>query len=95
MAVASAAPLAMNEALRMATNSQAYLEGTKVKGTKSLIADLCRHFHNPGWVSGTRAGGAITIKVNDDSIPKPQQGIVMSFSGKHSFKILVRVGFKI
>ncbi|XP_016498774.1 putative bifunctional methylthioribulose-1-phosphate dehydratase/enolase-phosphatase E1 1 isoform X2 [Nicotiana tabacum] len=80
MAVASAAPLlAMNGAVKMATNSQVYLEGTKVKETKSLIAELCRHFYNQGWVSGT--GGSITIKVNDDSIPKPQQLIVMSPSG--------------
>ncbi|XP_016476153.2 putative bifunctional methylthioribulose-1-phosphate dehydratase/enolase-phosphatase E1 1 [Nicotiana tabacum] len=80
MAVASAAPLlAMNGAVKMATNSQAYLEGTKVKETKTLIAELCRHFYNQGWVSGT--GGSITIKVHDDSIPKPQQLIVMSPSG--------------
>ncbi|KAG5579002.1 hypothetical protein H5410_049629 [Solanum commersonii] len=50
MAIASAAPLlAMNGALKMATNSQAYLEGT--------------------------------IKLQDNSIPKPQQLIVISHSG--------------
>ncbi|MCE2055549.1 hypothetical protein HAX54_042867 [Datura stramonium] len=79
MAVASAAPLAMSGAMKVATNSQAYLEGTKVKVTKSLMAELCRHFYNQGWVSGT--GGSITIKVHDDSIPKAQQLIVMSPSG--------------
>ncbi|XP_055809043.1 probable bifunctional methylthioribulose-1-phosphate dehydratase/enolase-phosphatase E1 1 isoform X2 [Solanum dulcamara] len=79
MAVASAAPLAMNGAIKMATNSQAYLEGTKVKQTKSLIAYLCRNFYNKGWVAGT--GGSITIKVHDNSISKPQQLIVMSYSG--------------
>ncbi|XP_009785430.1 putative bifunctional methylthioribulose-1-phosphate dehydratase/enolase-phosphatase E1 1 [Nicotiana tabacum] len=63
----------------MATDSQAYLEGDKVKDTKSLIAELCRHFYNQGWVGGT--GGSITIKVHDESIPKPQQLIVMSPSG--------------
>ncbi|KAK4369174.1 hypothetical protein RND71_012966 [Anisodus tanguticus] len=63
----------------MATTSQAYLEGDKVKETKSLITELCRHFYNQGWVSGT--GGSITIKVHDDSIPKSQQLIVMSPSG--------------
>lgn len=63
----------------MAINSQAYLEGDKVKQTKSLIAELCRHFYNQGWVSGT--GGSITIKVHDESVPKSQQLIVMSPSG--------------
>ncbi|KAF2314344.1 hypothetical protein GH714_025534 [Hevea brasiliensis] len=59
--------------------SQAYLESKAVKDTRVLIADLCRHFYNLGWVSGT--GGSITIKVHDDSIPKPQQLIIMSPSG--------------
>ncbi|XP_059282302.1 probable bifunctional methylthioribulose-1-phosphate dehydratase/enolase-phosphatase E1 1 [Lycium ferocissimum] len=75
----AAAQLSVNGALKMATNSQAYLEGDKVKETKSLIAELCRHFYNQGWVSGT--GGSITIKVHDDSVPKSQQLIVMSPSG--------------
>ncbi|GAA0150275.1 dehydratase [Lithospermum erythrorhizon] len=61
------------------TRSQAYIEGGKVKETKGLISELCRHFYNQGWVSGT--GGSITIKVHDESIPKPQQLIVMSPSG--------------
>ncbi|KAK6132692.1 hypothetical protein DH2020_033575 [Rehmannia glutinosa] len=63
----------------MATTSQAYLEGIRVKETKALISDLCRQFYHLGWVSGT--GGSITIKVHDDSIPKSQQLIVMSPSG--------------
>ncbi|XP_060188045.1 probable bifunctional methylthioribulose-1-phosphate dehydratase/enolase-phosphatase E1 1 [Lycium barbarum] len=75
----AAAQLSVNGALKMASNSQAYLEGDKVKETKSLIAELCRHFYNQGWVSGT--GGSITIKVHDDSVPKSQQLIVMSPSG--------------
>lgn len=82
MAVALAAPLALNGAVKMANSaitSQAYLEGSRVKETKALIAELCRHFYNLGWVSGT--GGSITIKVHDDSVPKPQQLIVMSPSG--------------
>ncbi|PHT43808.1 putative bifunctional methylthioribulose-1-phosphate dehydratase/enolase-phosphatase E1 [Capsicum baccatum] len=79
MAAASAAQLAVNGGVKMANNSQAYLEGDKVKQTKSLIAELCRHFYNQGWVSGT--GGSITIKVHDDSVPKSQQLIVMSPSG--------------
>lgn len=60
-------------------SSQAYLEGNLVKSTRSLVSDLCRHFYGLGWVSGT--GGSITIKVHDDSVPKPQQLIVMSPSG--------------
>lgn len=78
MASAMATPLAVNGAVKMAT-SQAYLEGSKVKETKVLIAELCRQFYHLGWVSGT--GGSITIKVHDDSIPKPNQLIVMSPSG--------------
>lgn len=77
--MAAAAPLVVNGAVKMAANSQAYLEGGKVRETKALIAELCRHFYTQGWVSGT--GGSITIKVHDDSIPRPQQLIVMSPSG--------------
>ncbi|KAJ1403441.1 putative bifunctional methylthioribulose-1-phosphate dehydratase/enolase-phosphatase E1 [Sesbania bispinosa] len=61
------------------TSSQAYLEGKAVKETRALMAELCRHFYKLGWVSGT--GGSISIKVHDDSIPKPQQLILMSPSG--------------
>ncbi|XP_059662661.1 probable bifunctional methylthioribulose-1-phosphate dehydratase/enolase-phosphatase E1 1 [Cornus florida] len=77
-AAASAAPLAVN-GLKMVTTSQAYLESSRVKETKVLISDLCRQFYTLGWVSGT--GGSITIKVHDDSIPKPNQLILMSPSG--------------
>ncbi|KAK4398374.1 putative bifunctional methylthioribulose-1-phosphate dehydratase/enolase-phosphatase E1 1 [Sesamum angolense] len=63
----------------MGTTSQAYLESSRVKETKALIAELCRHFYNLGWVSGT--GGSITVKVHDDSVPKPEQLVVMSPSG--------------
>ncbi|RAL38141.1 hypothetical protein DM860_000835 [Cuscuta australis] len=77
--MATAAPPAVNGAVKMATTSQAYLESGKVKETKVLIADLCRHFYNQGWVSGT--GGSITVKVHEDSIPRHQQLIVMSPSG--------------
>lgn len=59
--------------------SQAYLESKAVKETRALISELCRQFYTLGWVSGT--GGSITIKVHDDSIPKPQQLILMSPSG--------------
>ncbi|KAJ1377083.1 putative bifunctional methylthioribulose-1-phosphate dehydratase/enolase-phosphatase E1 [Sesbania bispinosa] len=61
------------------TASQAYLEGKAVNETRALISELCRHFYNLGWVSGT--GGSITIKVHDDSIPKSHQLILMSPSG--------------
>lgn len=77
--MAAAAPLVVNGAVKMANTSQAYLESGKVRETKALITELCRHFYTQGWVSGT--GGSITIKVHDDSIPKPQQLIVMSPSG--------------
>ncbi|XP_057453477.1 probable bifunctional methylthioribulose-1-phosphate dehydratase/enolase-phosphatase E1 [Lotus japonicus] len=65
--------------VKEATASQAYLEGKAVNDTRALIAELCRHFYNLGWVSGT--GGSITIKVHDDSIPKPHQLVIMSPSG--------------
>jgi len=61
------------------TSSQAYLEGKAVKETRALMAELCRHFYTLGWVTGT--GGSITMRVHDDSIPKPQQLILMSPSG--------------
>lgn len=64
---------------KLGTASQAYLESRAVSDTKVLISDLCRQFYNLGWVSGT--GGSITIKVHDDSVPKPQQLVIMSPSG--------------
>ncbi|XP_030489753.2 probable bifunctional methylthioribulose-1-phosphate dehydratase/enolase-phosphatase E1 1 isoform X2 [Cannabis sativa] len=65
--------------VKLGTTSQAYMESKAVNDTRVLLSDLCRHFYTLGWVSGT--GGSITIKVHDDSIPKPQQLIVMSPSG--------------
>ncbi|KAL8237891.1 hypothetical protein R6Q59_018972 [Mikania micrantha] len=65
--------------VKMAVTSQAYLEGSQVKQTKSLISELCRLFYNLGWVSGT--GGSITAKVHDDSVPKSDQLVIMSPSG--------------
>lgn len=59
--------------------SRAYPESKPVMDTRVLISDLCRQFYPPGWVSGT--GGSITMKVHGDSIPKPDQLIVMSPSG--------------
>ncbi len=75
----AAVPAVAVNGVKVGSTSQAYLESKAVKDTKSLISDLCRQFYNLGWVSGT--GGSITIKVHDDSIPKPQQLIVMSPSG--------------
>ncbi|KAK3028409.1 hypothetical protein RJ639_039619 [Escallonia herrerae] len=77
-AAASASAVAVN-GVKAASTSQAYVESTPVKETKALISDLCRQFYTLGWVSGT--GGSITIKVHDDSIPKPNQLILMSPSG--------------
>ena len=67
--------------MKIATTSQAYLDSSHVKQTKSLIAELCRQFYNLGWVSGT--GGSITVKVHDDSVQKSDQLIVMSPSGTY------------
>ncbi|CAL8151138.1 unnamed protein product [Prunus armeniaca] len=79
------AAVAMNGA-KLGTASQAYLESRAVSDTKVLISDLCRQFYNLGWVSGT--GGSITIKVHDDSVPKPQQLVVMSPSGVQKERML-------
>ncbi|GLT83333.1 hypothetical protein SLE2022_016280 [Rubroshorea leprosula] len=73
------AAVAVNGGAKIGLASRAYLESRPVKETKVLISELCRQFYNLGWVSGT--GGSITIKVHDDSIPKPQQLVVMSPSG--------------
>lgn len=75
----AAVPAVAVNGVKVGSASQAYLQSKAVKDTKSLISDLCRQFYNLGWVSGT--GGSITIKVHDDSIPKPHQLIVMSPSG--------------
>ncbi|ONI12711.1 hypothetical protein PRUPE_4G180000 [Prunus persica] len=79
------AAVAVNGA-KLGTASQAYLESRAVSDTKVLISDLCRQFYNLGWVSGT--GGSITIKVHDDSVPKPQQLVIMSPSGVQKERML-------
>ncbi|KAJ0045561.1 hypothetical protein Pint_04581 [Pistacia integerrima] len=73
------ATVAVNGAGPGIAHTQAYLESKAVKETRVLMSELCRQFYTLGWVSGT--GGSITIKVHDDSIPKPQQLILMSPSG--------------
>ncbi|KAM2020229.1 hypothetical protein ACFX1T_022945 [Malus domestica] len=65
--------------LKLDTTSQSYLEGKTVSDIKVLIFDLCRQFYNLGWVLGM--GGSITIKVHEDSVPKPERLVVMSPSG--------------
>ncbi|XP_010265717.1 PREDICTED: probable bifunctional methylthioribulose-1-phosphate dehydratase/enolase-phosphatase E1 1 [Nelumbo nucifera] len=59
----------------MAAASAAVVNGVSQE-TRALVSELRRQFYTLGWTSGT--GGSIAIKVHDDSIPKPQQLIVMS-----------------
>ncbi|CAD6253944.1 unnamed protein product [Miscanthus lutarioriparius] len=42
------------------SRSEAYLAGPAVREVRELVAELCRHFYAPGWVTGT--GGSITVK---------------------------------
>ncbi|KAH7544123.1 hypothetical protein JRO89_XS15G0112100 [Xanthoceras sorbifolium] len=82
------AALAVNGGVKVvgpATHTEAYLESKPMKETRALVSELCRQFYTLGWVSGT--GGSITIKVHDDSIPKPQQLILMSPSGTLSLTV--------
>ncbi|GAV72310.1 Aldolase_II domain-containing protein/HAD_2 domain-containing protein [Cephalotus follicularis] len=73
------APAVAVNGVKMGTSSQAYLESKAVVDTRVLLSQLCRQFYTLGWVSGT--GGSIAIKAHDDSVPKPQQLILMSPSG--------------
>ena len=52
---------------------------TAVREARELVAELCRHFYAPGWVTGT--GGSITVKVNDPAVPLADRLILMSPSG--------------
>ena len=67
---------------------QAYLESDAVKQTRTLASELCQHIYTLGWVSGT--GGSISIKVQDNSVPKSSQLIVMSPSGPHLYSLSTR-----
>lgn len=58
---------------------EADLAGPAVREALELVAELCRHFYAPGWVTGT--GGSITVKVNDPDVPLADRLIVMSPSG--------------
>ncbi|KNA03371.1 hypothetical protein SOVF_209850 [Spinacia oleracea] len=83
--VAAVAPLVAGNGMKMAT-TQAYLESKPVQEAKALLTELCRQFYHLGWVGGT--GGSITLKVHDDSIPKPHQIIIMSPSGVQKERML-------
>lgn len=48
--------------------------------TKDLAAELCKHFYNQGWVSGT--GGSITLKVLEQDVDVQERLIVMAPSGR-------------
>uniref|UniRef100_A0A165Z4W7 Probable methylthioribulose-1-phosphate dehydratase n=1 Tax=Daucus carota subsp. sativus TaxID=79200 RepID=A0A165Z4W7_DAUCS len=61
------------------------LETNKVKETKRLVSELCRHVYTLGWVSGT--GGSITIRVHDNATSRSSQLIVMSPSGVQKDKV--------
>ncbi|XP_025826848.1 probable bifunctional methylthioribulose-1-phosphate dehydratase/enolase-phosphatase E1 [Panicum hallii] len=61
------------------SEAEAYLAGPAVREARELVAELCRHFYAPGWVTGT--GGSITVKVNDPGVPLADRLIVMSPSG--------------
>lgn len=51
-----------------------------VEDTKDLAAELCKHFYNQGWVSGT--GGSITLKVLESDVDVQERLIVMAPSGE-------------
>ncbi|XP_066339920.1 probable bifunctional methylthioribulose-1-phosphate dehydratase/enolase-phosphatase E1 isoform X2 [Miscanthus floridulus] len=61
------------------SRSEAYLAGPAVREARELVAELCRHFYAPGWLTGT--GGSITVKVHDPDVPLADRLIVMSPSG--------------
>lgn len=86
--VAAVAPLVAGNGMKMASpgTTQAYLDSKPVQEAKALLTELCRQFYHLGWVGGT--GGSITLKVHDDSIPKPQQIIIMSPSGVQKERML-------
>ena len=54
---------------------------------KNLAAELCKHFYNQGWVSGT--GGSITLKVLEPHVDVQERLIVMAPSGAHMLLLLL------
>ncbi|TVU25452.1 hypothetical protein EJB05_27948, partial [Eragrostis curvula] len=67
-------------------SSEAYLSGEAVREARELVAELCRHFYAPGWLTGT--GGSITVKVHDPAVPLADRLIVMSPSGVQKERML-------
>lgn len=61
-------------------------DGGRVGLAKELAADLCKHFYNQGWVSGT--GGSITLKVLEPGLDVQEQLIVMAPSGVQKERML-------
>lgn len=57
-----------------------------VEDTKDLAAELCKHFYNQGWVSGT--GGSITLKVLESDVDVQERLIVMAPSGVQKERML-------
>jgi len=47
--------------------------GVDVGQAKTLVAELCRHFYDQGWVSGT--GGGISIRADPDQIVMAPSGV--------------------
>jgi methylthioribulose 1-phosphate dehydratase/enolase-phosphatase E1 len=54
--------------------------------TKDLAAELCKHFYNQGWVTGT--GGSITLKVLEPDVDVQERLIVMAPSGVQKERML-------
>lgn len=61
-------------------NAEKRLGSSLVGETKDLAAELCKHFYNQGWVSGT--GGSITLKVLEPDVDVQERLIVMAPSGE-------------
>lgn len=62
------------------------LEKKQVSDTMALMADLCRHFYTLGWVWGS--GGAMSIKLNDLSLPNGLHIMIMSPSGIYTSSLV-------
>ena len=49
------------------------MAGVSVQEAKDLIGDLCRHFYDQGWVSGT--GGGISVRASTGQIVMAPSGV--------------------
>lgn len=67
-------------------NAEKRLGSSLVGETKDLAAELCKHFYNQGWVSGT--GGSITLKVLEPDVDVQERLIVMAPSGVQKERML-------